>query len=59
MMERAEAIDIDAEPRYRLVNSLAKRRAEWLTGRIDGPVVMFKVRRQGSESFFALRLADA
>ena len=35
MMERVQAIDVDAEPRYRLVNSLAKRRAEWLAGRID------------------------
>jgi len=35
MMERAQAIDVDAVPRYRLVNSLAKRRAEWLSGRID------------------------
>ncbi len=46
MMERAEAIDIDASPRYRLVNSLAKRRAEWLTGRIDD---LFLIQDETSE----------
>ncbi len=35
LIDRALAVDLDAEPSYRLLNSLAQRRARWLRARTD------------------------
>jgi predicted anti-sigma-YlaC factor YlaD len=35
LMQLALAVDVDAVPKERLLNVIAKRRAEWLLGRID------------------------
>jgi predicted anti-sigma-YlaC factor YlaD len=35
LIEKALAVDVDADPKRRLLNSLAHRRAEWLRGRAD------------------------
>lgn len=35
LMDKAMAVDLDANPRNRLMNAIAKRRAQWLLDRID------------------------
>ena len=35
LLERALAVDVDAQPEYRLANIIAQRRARWLLSRID------------------------
>ena len=35
LLERALAVDVDAEPNERLLNLIAQERAQWLLGRVD------------------------
>ncbi|MBN2361843.1 MAG: TRAP transporter TatT component family protein [Deltaproteobacteria bacterium] len=39
LIERALAIDPDAEPRYRLANLIAQERARWLRDHVDGLIL--------------------
>jgi predicted anti-sigma-YlaC factor YlaD len=35
LLNRAQAVDVDARPEWRLANIIAQRRARWLLGRVD------------------------
>ena len=35
LLERALAVDVDADPNERLLNLIAQERARWLLGRVD------------------------